>query len=166
MFREIVEQYIHLDRPNARGWHPVLCKVCNDHGKKGKRAGFVFSENGGSFNCFNCGHAAVYNPSLSRNPSDKMVVVLNAFGVPETEWMKVSLDALVHDYQPIITEIKKSEPLEITLFPFFYPLIDDPTDDWCLYAIEYLTNRGINWKDHKFYCVKKTTHPDNKRWYG
>jgi hypothetical protein len=58
------------------------------------------------------------------------------------------------------------EPSIIQLQPFFYPLVDDPEDDWCQYSIEYLTSRGIDWQSYPFYCVKRNNHPDNSRWYG
>lgn len=164
--QEIIENHIILDRPNTNGWHPVLCKVCNDSGKKGKRAGFKFENHIVAYNCFNCGHAAVYNPAENKNPSKNMKIVLDAFSISETEWKKVTLDALIHNYENIVSEYKPLEPSEIPLLPFFYPLIDDPEDDWCQEAIYYLTNRGIDWKTYPFYCVKKMDHPTNKRWYG
>jgi len=164
---EIIRAYVHLPSyVNSKGWYSVACKVCNDHGKKGLRAGFKFDGPTVGYNCFNCGHTAVYDPSHSRNPSKEMIEVLDAFNIPETEWRKIVLDALLHNYETVTFEHRLIEPTEIPMFSFFYPLTDDPEDDWCQYSIEYLTSRGIDWKTYPFFCVKKFDHPDNKRWYG
>lgn len=164
----LIRQYIHLDRPNTKGWHPVLCRICNDHGKKGKRAAFLFTETGCSYNCFNCGHTAIYEPSQEYiTVSPEMIQVFESFNIPEHEWKKLTLDALLNakDGQHK-QQIQQIEPTEISLLPFFYQLVDDKNDDWCQYSIEYLTSRLIDWKSQPFFCVKQTNHPDNKKWYG
>jgi hypothetical protein len=140
--------------------------VCNDHGKKGKRAGFRFDDHACGYNCFNCGISAIYDPSQGKKPSKTMIQVLEAFGIPESEWKKTVLDSLLNNYENATSTFHQMEPPTIPLQPFFYPLTDDAEDDWCQYSIEYLSSRGIDWKTYPFYCVKKTDHPDNKRWYG
>lgn len=165
--QEIIRQYVQLPSGvNSHGWYSVLCRVCNDHGKKGTRAGFKFDQHSVGYNCFNCGHSAVHNPSQSKTISKDMIEVLDAFGIPESEWKKVYLDALLNNYEDTQQELTILEPLEIPLLPFFYRLTNDQNDDWCQGAIEYLTNRDIDWTEHPFYCVRKSTHPDNKKWYG
>jgi hypothetical protein len=166
LFEQIITQHIHLDPPSAKGWYPVLCKVCNDHGKKGKRAAFVFTEHGGTYNCFNCGHVAVYEPTENKNPSKNMVEVFESFGILKVDWGKLTLDALTGEYSKAVSVYQSIEPDEIPLLPFFYPLVDDPDDDWCQYSIEYLANRGIDWKTYPFHCVKHQQHVLNARWYG
>lgn len=168
--QEVILQHIHLDRPNTLGWRPVLCKVCMDRGKKGKRAAFKFDGEVCSYNCFNCGHGATFNPAEHRTMPNKMLEVLRAFDIPDTDWQPVLYTALVNaNNRAGIAEtvISSIEPEEIHPLPFFVPLTDDKNNEWCQYAIEYLKDeRGIDWKTYPFMVVNKADHPDNKRWYG
>lgn len=168
---QVVRQYVPLPpRPNGRGFFPVLCRVCNDHGKKGKRAGFKFEGSAVGYNCFNCGHTAVFDPTEHTSMPSKMAAVLEAFNIPEVDWRPVLFGALknkdgsVKEARPTFKDI---EPDEVKFPPSFYRLTDDATDEWAQWAIEYLTeDRGIDWKSHPFYLVRKTTEPDNTKWYG
>jgi hypothetical protein len=166
----VIRQYVYLPaRSNGRGFFPVLCKVCGDHGKKGKRAGFKFDGPVVGYNCFNCGHTAVFDPSEHRSMPEKMKEVLSPFDIPEVDWQPVLFSTLNADGTrskdaPTYTDI---EPKTIEFPSYFYRLTDDPNDEWAQWAIEYLTeDRLIDWKSHPFYLVKKTTAPDNTRWYG
>lgn len=171
--RSIIEQHIHLDFPNTKGWYPVLCRVCNDHGKKGKRAAFIFTDHGTTYNCFNCGHTAGYEPAFSiaengeHHISQNMITVFDSFGIPKTEWEILSLEARKSNFSAPNLDFVEMEPKEIPLLPFFYPLTDDKNDEWCQAAIDYLTERGVVWTTQPFYCVKlDKNHPTNKKWYG
>lgn len=167
----VIRQYVALPpQPNGRGFFPVLCKVCGDHGRKGKRAGFKFEGSAVGYNCFNCGHTAVFDPAEHSSMPRKMVEVLEAFGIPEVDWRPVLFEALMnkdgtpHESKPAFTSI---EPDEATFPPYFYKLTNDTTDEWAQWAIEYLTEeRGIDWTSYPFYLVRKTTDPDNAKWYG
>lgn len=164
---DIIRQHVHLpNRVNSRGWYPVVCKVCNDHIKKGIRAGFKLDGPIVGYNCFNCGHSAVFDPAESRKIPQDMVKVLDAFGVPKADWEEAQLDALLHTYQNSSDTSYQLNPDTISVPPFFYPLSDDKNDEWCQESIYYLTSRGVDWTSYPFYCVKKTSHPDNHRWYG
>lgn len=163
---DLIRTYVQLGRVNLNGWHSVACRVCNDHTKKGLRAGFKLEGPICGYNCYNCGHSAVYNPAQSKHVSKDMVEVLDAFGVPKSEWQQIYLDALLNNYESDQQQISILDPIEIPLLPFFYKLTDDINDDWCQESIYYLTNRDIDWKTYPFYCVQKTNHPDNKKWYG
>ena len=91
----VIRHYVHLPpHPNTKGWYAVLCKVCNDHGRKGNRAAFRFDHSSVGYHCFNCGIAAGYDPLKDERMSDKMVKVLESFGVPDAEWKQVVLTAL------------------------------------------------------------------------
>jgi hypothetical protein len=55
---EVIRNNIQISNiPSSKGFYPVLCKICHDHGRKGLRAGFKFNDDGSvGYNCFNCGH--------------------------------------------------------------------------------------------------------------
>lgn len=167
---QIVRNHVALPhKTNARGWYQVLCKICNDHGRKGKRAGFHFESNGAvGYNCFNCGHTAIFDPSASKSMSQNMTAVLEAFGVSKDEWQPLLFDLMSKD-QSFVSKAKKKEnyePPSIDLPPYFTPLTD-AGDEFDGYAIEYLRDeRGIDWKAHPFYIGRKTANPGSKKWYG
>lgn len=168
---EVIRQHIRLNpRPNSRGFFSVLCKVCNDHGKKGDRAGFKFEDKSVGYNCFNCGHHAGFDPFKHETMPVEMVKVLDAFGIASVDWEPVLYTALVEgrdqERKTRAEEFKSIEPGELALSPDFYRLTDDPKDEWAQYSIEYLSGRGIEWDSYPFYCVRKSNHPDNKKWYG
>lgn len=169
--QEVIRNHVSLPpRANSRGFFPVLCKVCGDHGKKGKRAGFKFEADTVGYNCFNCGHGAGYDPAKHDGMPRDMVTVLESFGIPEVDWSPVLFTALATrqsaSSQERHVEFVSIEPDEQQLLPFFYQLTDDPNDEWAQYAIEYLTGRNVDWKSQPFYLVRKYDHPDNERWYG
>lgn len=169
--QQIIRQHVSFpSRPNGQGFFPVLCKVCNDHGKKGKRAGFKFAGEAVGYNCFNCGHSAGYDPLKHEKMPKDMATVLEAFDIPESTWQVVLFRGLEireasgkRTHHSVYVDI---EPKEIEFPPFFYQLTDDANDDFAQYAIEYLTSRKIDWKKHRFYLVAKANHPDNAKWYG
>lgn len=171
---QVIRNHVSLPhKTNKHGWYPVLCKVCRDHGKKGKRAGFKFENSSVGYNCFNCGHSAIFDPmtfdpNLSKTLSRDMVTVLDAYGISKDEWQPIIFELLANG-TPTATTFKKREnyePSEIE-FPEFFTPIDEAGDDFDLYAIEYLKNeRGVDWKQHPFLIGRKTDHPSSKRWYG
>lgn len=168
---QIIRQNVALSpRPNGRGFFSVLCKVCGDHGKKGKRAGFTFEGDSVGYHCFNCGHNAGYSPSKHATMPKNMVAVLDAYGIPKIDWEPVLFAHLANQHQSS-TDVKPTivniEPKQVVFPPFFYPLKDDPNDEWAQYAIEYVTSRKLDWNDYPFYLVRRQPeHPDNKKWYG
>lgn len=167
--REVIEHHIRLGRKNGAGWYPVLCKVCNDHGKKGPRAAFRFDGPTVGYNCFNCGHTAIFDPSENKHMTEKMKTVLHAFNIPEEDWQAVIFTALSTDYSTFAHKKleRDLEPNEISLPDYFYKLTDDKNDEWAQYAIEYLSkDRLIDWTTYPFYLAKISDNPTSKRWYG
>ncbi len=165
---QIVRQHISLpQRPNGQGWYSVLCKVCNDHGKKGKRAGFRFDGHTVGYNCFNCGHTAMFDSSTHQTLSRDMVATLEAFGLKKEDWQPVMLSLMAG--LPVISHQKKNaqyEPTPIEMPSFITPL-DSSGDDFDLYAIEYLKDeRAIQWDAYPFYIGRKSDNPSSQRWYG
>ncbi len=161
---ELIRSHLVLDKPNSKGWHPVLCKVCHDHGKKGNRAAFVFHDGGCSYNCFNCGISGSYVPS-DKTLHKNLITVFRAFGIPDIDWQTVlykNIGTSGSD-KPTISH-SSIIPTNISLPDYFYPLTDDANDEWCQASIEYLTSRNIDWTQQQFYCVRyDAKHPN---WFG
>lgn len=149
---QIIRQYVYLPpTDNGNGWFPVLCKVCSDHGRKGPRAAFKFDVQSIGYHCFNCGHAAKFNPLENKRMPKKMQIVLEAFDIPKDEWQPIIFEALKHrdkTIQPseIIQKNTSIEPMEIPLPKHFYLLSDaGPEDKWAEIATDYLeTDRNID----------------------
>lgn len=171
-FEQLIRQYVSLpSHPNAKGWFPILCKVCGDRGHKGDRAAFNFSSSGGAYHCFNCGIKATYDPSVDEDFSRNLKQVLTSFSIPKTDWGTVLLDALVNKREYSGTKSEEAltdfEPAEIPLQSTFYPLTDDKSDEFAQYAIEYLRDeRRINWTDYPFMLSKRGTELKPNKWYG
>lgn len=156
---QIIRRYIQLPtHDNGSGWFSVVCKVCNDHGKKGPRAGFKFDTTSVGYHCFNCGHKAKFDPTEYAGMSKDMRIVLHDFGVPDEEWQQVLFDALKNQQDNPTTksaaQTKKGsiEPQEIPLPEHFYLLSEaGPDDKWAEIAIDYLeSERKIDPKNHPF----------------
>lgn len=165
---QVIRQHIALPpRPNSQGWYSVLCKVCNDHGRKGKRAGFRFDDATVGYNCFNCGHTALFNPQERQTLSRDMTAVLEAFGLRKEDWQP-AVFSMSRNKDNFVRQKKREsyEPKEIELPPYITPL-DVNGDEFDQYAIEYLQNeRAIDWTQYPFYVGRKTSHPSSQRWYG
>lgn len=179
---DIIRKYIQLPAmASSRGFYPVLCKVCNDHGKKGLRGGFRF-DNGGvvGYHCFNCSHAAKFDPEgiktkRSKKISPKMRQVLEAFNVPEdeiTEMMFNLLKEAGHTEGAVsgetIQTVKSIEPKEIPLPKHFYALSEaGPEDKWAEIARDYLEHtRGIDPQGHPYFLCHKTGVETIDKWVG
>jgi len=166
---QIIRQYVPLSRRASNGWYSVLCKVCNDHGRKGQRAGFNFDGPKVGYNCFNCGHAAVYDPTVNGFLSRDMKTVLDAFGVSKDDWQRVVFEALANQdiSHRFVHPLADIEPTVLQLPPTFYPLTDDPDDEWAVAANNHLMEkRRMTWEDYPFYLSKKTDEPELKKWFG
>lgn len=163
--QDIVFKYVNIrTTPNSQGWYQTLCEVCHDHGKKGLRAGFKFENDSVSYNCFNCGITGSYHPAFAL--SDKMSKILKAFNIPESELNELILNNIGEHPLHNNKQHNNIIPIEIPLPDFFYPLTNDINDDWCQESIHYLTSRNIDWTSQPFYCVKQSTDPKFKNWYG
>jgi len=170
----IIRQYVDLPAyPSGKGWYHVLCKVCNDHGRKGKRGGFKFEGDTVTYNCFNCSHAATYNPSRDADIPDKMKTVLRDFGIPDEEWQRLVLEGLRKKDQGLLIKgehkkVRNIEPPALTLPNTFYYLKDAAEDDkWAMIARDYLEyDRGIDPDSYPFMLSVKTDDVRLMKWFG
>lgn len=172
LLEEVIKRHIVFNhRPNARGWLPVLCKVCNDHGRKGPRAAFLFTEEGVSYHCFNCSHTASYDAKQTFPLSEKMITLLNAFGVPEDEINEVNFQILKLADKEGTTIKQRHERKSVTIQPiavpsFFHNLSDVADDNpWKQVAVLYLKEiRGIDPLTYPFMLSLKNDNPQSVRW--
>lgn len=170
----IIKRYIKLpSHSSGTGWYPVLCKVCNDSGRKGSRAGFKFDAVKVAYHCFNCGHSTVFDPETHKNMPEKMVQVLTDFNVPEDEWKAVLLTNLTKRDKDGNTKIQNRssptqsvEPAVIPLPPHFYLLSSaSPNDQWAQLACAYLdTERGVDPKSYNFMLSHPNGDPEVDKW--
>lgn len=166
---DVIRTHIHLEPTDSRGWCKVLCRVCKDHGRKGKRAGFKFEGDVVGYNSFNCAHAAGYDPSEHDTMPDKMAVVLNAFGVPKDAVGEVVFGYFMNKPQHHDkTRTASHDPTPLPVPSFFEPL-DDIDDDLHQAAIWYTeTQRGItDWQPLKLMVARgDKSIPHSKKWHG
>jgi len=173
---ELIRQYIQLPTvPSGTGWFPVLCKSCNDHGRKGPRAAFKFEEGTAAYHCFNCGLKSTYNPDTYDHLPNKMKKVFEAFNIPTDEINALKLGSMKRrdEKGSATTSSKEStqrsiNPKEIKLPDHFYRLDEaEPSDKWAEVAQFYLEDRKINPTEYTFYLStgvpKKIDGPDSMK---
>lgn len=170
--QDVIRRYIPLPpTPAGTGWYPILCKVCNDHGRKGPRGGFRFDGEKVAYHCFNCSHSTVYDPEEYDSMPKKMQEVLRAFGVPDDEWQQVLFTALANkdagkSGQKNAPQVRSIEPVEIETPDIFYPLAD-AEDKWAEIARWYLTEeRGVDPSSYDFMLSKRADDPRLRKWFG
>jgi len=152
------------------GWWPVLHQAC-DHGRKGPRAAFKFEGDVTTFNCFNCGHAAKYDPNEFVYLSNNMKITMSDFFVPEEEYQAVVLHNMAErkgDKSGVEVQDSKVnlEPEVLEMPEIFYPL-KGADDSWGELARYYLTEqRGVDPDSYPFMLARKSTHPKLKKWHG
>lgn len=170
---QVIRQYVALpSQSTGTGWYPVLCKVCNDRGHKGPRAGFKFDEGKIAYHCFNCGHAIVYDNETQYTMPEKMVEVLNAFSIPEDAWKSTLIKGLQNKDAGIKSarsehQIVEIEPTVVPLPNTFYPLAEaSPKDKWAQIARDYLEyERGVDPNSYPFYLAHKTGNKHLDHWF-
>lgn len=168
----IIKRYIKLpNHPSGTGWYPILCKVCNDHGRKGPRGGFRFDDNKVAYHCFNCGHSTVFDPDTHKNMPEKMVQVLRDFNVPEDEWQGVVLANLGRQNSggtnTVTAPPTSVEPAVIPLPSHFYLLSSaSPNDKWAQLANAYLdVDRGVDPTSYGFMLSHPNGDPNVDKWF-
>jgi hypothetical protein len=137
----------------------VVCKVCNDHGKKGPRGGFRFGtdDNTLEYNCFNCKHHSSYNPVNYSIIDEATEETLKAFNIPK----ELLLPYQFQYFGNKRTVVNRQETFSHEPDPIQQP------DNWSVLdidnpqhteAILYLYNRGIDINTYNFFLS------NNKRW--
>lgn len=154
---QLIRTHVHLpNQPSGTGWYPILCKVCNDHGKKGPRAGFKFENDGLAYHCFNCGLKTTYYPHYDTIPGDT-TKVFESFGIPTEEVNKLRLETLKQKDKHGVLSVRKKEglvinPKELSIPDHFYLLSDATKNDkWAEIARAYLEDRKVDHTSYPFF---------------
>ena len=135
------------------------------------RAGFKFENETVGYNCFNCGHKALYDPNDTASMPDTMIKVLDGFHVPDDEWKQVLLTSMARGNTGSLNLNEKLintniEPNEIELPDHFYPLGTDD-DKWTLIARDYLEfERGVDPDSSPFYLSTGQGDKQAAKWKG
>lgn len=153
---DVIRSQVMLDQPHGTGFCPVLCPVCSDHGKKGKRAGFKFDGDVTIYSCFNCGIKAVYDPNEHGQLSHKMMQILTSFGIQESDLNGVMFHALEMRNKPtgaLPTPEKQMNltPATVQLPDHFYKLGTRDNAQSELAEIHLEEKRGMTSNDYTFY---------------
>jgi len=161
----ILNQNLHLTTNSSNNWCGVVCKVCNDHGNKGKRAGFRFEDNTTGYHCFNCGIKATHRDGELL--SKCMMTILRAFDVPQLSINKLQFTGLSTRQSQHIIKSPIHHPKTIELPSHFYRFNPSQTDDmWIELATHYLVERHINITSQPFYLAHPNKNPYDNKWYG
>lgn len=174
---EVIKKYVQLTQhPSKKGWYPVVCKVCNDHGHKGPRAAFRFDNGSVGYNCFNDSKCnASFNQNQTEPLSKGMERILVSYGIPDSEWEWINFDILKRRDSgevfecPTTKQSVKINPEQIEFPPYFKKLSSVPEDDnWRLIAEDYLeSERHMDAKDYPYYLsYKDDKFPQWNKWYG
>lgn len=171
---EIIRSQVSLPTtPSPKGWCSILCKVCNDHGKKGPRAGFRFNGSQVEYHCFNCGHAASYDGDANRVVPKNMKIVFDSFGISEDYFNDIKLNALKKGNAREVGAQQDSDhiplnwPKKTKLPEYFSPIYDESNKSiWAEAARMYINDvRGISTtpNDKRFFICNDL---NNKNWAG
>lgn len=133
-FEGTIRQYVFLGRPSTKGWCQVLCRVCNDHGRKGLRSAFKFGPDEFGYHCFNCEIGAQFSAHSQTMPSEDMETILRAFGIPDDFLDELKL-RVIHNRtngstvaQQVFNK-SKSSGAKVLQVPSYFKLLTDMAED-------------------------------------
>lgn len=158
----IIRSYVNLPRATSKGWCNVKCLLCHDYRKRGA---FKFEFETVGYNCFNCGHAALFTPSEQTRIPDKMQKVFDAFGIPATEFKETMFEAFTKQATNRKTLELATPRIKLTFNDLELPKFLRPLDtkgEGDIYdeiACEYLLNRGIEPSSYPFKIADKKLSP-------
>lgn len=79
---QIIQNKVSFSGHIHEGWNRTYCEFCGDGSRtQGPRGGFLFSDDGIFYNCFNCGADGSYVPDREYPFSKKMISILKSFGI-------------------------------------------------------------------------------------
>lgn len=171
-FESAIRQYVFMGRTGTNGWASVLCRVCNDHGGKGPRAGFKFGPGEFGYHCFNCEIGAQFNENSTDMPSDKLKTICAAYGIPDEFISDLELQVIQNRTngnavgKRILDQSRVSGAKVLDMPSFFVPLLDLPEDDpiRVLATMHLEEERRMTVTDYPFLVARSTDDPNSKKW--
>lgn len=169
---ELIREYVSVPyKKNAQGWHRILCRVCNDHGRKGKRAGFKFDPLTGAvgYNCFNCGASFSFDPEKNNRVPKKVRSVLSYYGIPSEELTKFEFTLLSNEEREFVSKEKvllsNIKFKEQSIPDYFLPVTEKSDHFLVRFAIKYLKEtRNIDDYESKFFVCDENSNPVHRKW--
>lgn len=164
---ELIDKNVDMV-PASRGWHHTNCKVCNDHGKKGKRGGFKRDDSSVGYNCFNCGASFRCSLDTDKGLSYNARKILLSFGIPLSDINEVSFLMMGdgESSRPSPSSQKKKITTPDLTFPSGFVSVSSlPEQHPFKVAIEkhLQTKRQMSIGSYPFYvCLNEK----NEEWYG
>lgn len=158
----IIRSYVNLPRSNSKGWCSVKCLLCHDYRSRGA---FKFEYETVGYNCFNCGHAALFTPSEHTSIPKKMQEVFDAFSIPTSEFKEAMFDAFIKQASGKKLNKEKEHRIKLTFNDLTLPKFLRPLDilgNGDVYddiACEYLLARGIEPSGYPFLIADKKLSP-------
>lgn len=171
-YESAIRQYVFLGRTSSSGWAPVLCKVCNDHGKKGPRAAFKFDGDSFGYNCFNCNISGSHSSNSKTMPSDDLKKILTSFGVPADFISELELQVLQNRTdgnsvdRKIFAAAKVSGP-KVLEMPSYFTKLSDLEENHPLRVLATLhleEERAMTPDEYPFYVSMRTEDNESKPW--
>ena len=153
-------------KATSGGWVSFNAPCCHHRGErqdKRKRGGILFTPDGFTYSCFNCGFKAGWQPGklLSKNTKD----LLKWMGMPDTEHNKLNLEALREkDAIPSPTKTFSFELLDVALPEECRPILEW-IDQGCVEpdlaaVVEYILDRGLALQDYTWHWSAASGYRD------
>lgn len=151
-FEDLIRNYVIFTGNPTQGWYPCYCEFCGDGSrKKGPRGGWLFTEDATFYNCFNQGCEGSYAIDRQYPLSKDMAGILDAFGVPQTEYKLFQLQHKT-TRDPSKPEIRRTPIATLDVPKHFYKLEDADDDDVIAAKSKaFLSKRLIDWRTHPYY---------------
>lgn len=102
-FEDLIRSHVNFSYGiSGQGWNTTYCEYCGDGKRtKGPRGGWSFMDSGNTafYHCFNCGCNESFSNNREIKFSKDMTKVLDAFGVPKSEYLSFLLDKSKNNFK-------------------------------------------------------------------
>ena len=160
-FEDLIRKYTNFTFGiSGAGWNTTYCEYCGD-GKRvqGPRGGWLFADGGNTafYHCFNCGCNESFSLNREHKFSKNMMEILDAFGIPKTEYIVFILGKNVKNELP-----KTSISYNSLELPDHFIHVDNADVDVRKQIRTFLkTNYDLKISDYGFYYGTGNTSSKN-----
>lgn len=143
--QDLIQQHVSFGKRTPKGWWPVKCAACNDYKERGA---FIYDGDTIFYNCFNCGLATGFDPTVYKRPSAQFLRLLAEFGIGDDEIKQALGKAFIDSHNRPLTVRPTDKPIWSPPKPIEPPAsaVSIMTDDspWCEIARLYLSERALD----------------------